>query len=54
MNKETVSLRKALHSIASRQPESDPFSPAGSYVWQKWTEGCRSIEQALVSAGEEL
>lgn len=54
MNKEIVSLRKALHSIASRQPKSDPFSPAGSYVWQKWTEKCRDVETALRDAGEEL
>ena len=54
MNRETVSLREELHSIANRQPSCDPFSYVGSQVWQEWTEGCRDAEKALTDAGEEL
>lgn len=54
MNKEIVSLRKALHDMASRQPASDPSSHVGSQIWQEWSEGCRDAEKALVDAGEEL
>jgi len=54
MNKEIVSLRKALHNLAGNPPKCDPFSRQGSQVWQEWTEGCRSVEKALTDAGEEL
>lgn len=54
MNKEIVGLKSALHDIASRQPECDPFSYEGSQVWQEWSEGCREAEIALVNAGEEI
>ncbi len=54
MNNETKALANALHRLANNVPNSDPLTSIGAQEWTEWSASCRSIEEALKSAGVEL